>query len=511
MAQYTENYYIGEGGECGLIRIELADFGRGLLALGSASCHIDGSSYTYSFRSAGPANDGYIRKTGAKYRGKFVAPNGETTFTDVLESGEPIPSIRYEYRFRPYTDTVRGTISLEEYMNVPPISPPTITVPTTVKGGEVLAISWGVSTDADGNLSGYTLERSINGGTYTQVYKGANRSFTDNITKGWNTVAYRVKAYDSEGAESGYTTSATRTVINNVPPIISGQDSNLGDKNTGFTVTYLVNDADTADNLTVKEKINGVTIKTLNNAPRNQEFIIEITEEMLYSYDLYATNTIEIEVNDGQGNVVYRRYTFKRTNTAPRISGQDEELGEKTEGFDITFSATDQENDTMSAKVYLNDRLVKTYEVIEPNQEYIYSLSKLDFVQLNNTDVHKIRIEVQDHNNATAIRNYTFTRKLDRIMYAFEKETDIMATQILISPTWHIAAGAVAQVLVCNNAFDEVPTWEDATEQVLLERHFNFINKEKTADKWGIGVQIIINKGTATELSFLAGFGGAYK
>ncbi|CAK7080768.1 hypothetical protein [Tissierella sp.] len=297
----------------------------------------------------------------------------------------------------------------------------------------------------------------------------------------------------------------------NTPPTISGQDSNLGDRNTDFTVTYSVNDTDAADNLTVKEKINGVTIKTLNNAPRNQEFTIEITEEMLYSYDLHATNTIEIEVNDGQGNVVYRRYTFKRTNTAPKISGADADLGEKIEGFDITFSATDQENDTMSAKVYLNDRLVKTYEVIEPNQEYIYSLSKLDFVQLNNTDVHKIRIEVQDHNNATAIRNYTFTRKLNRIMYAFQKETDIMATQILISPTWHIAAGAIAQVLVCNNAFDEIPTWENATEQVLLERHFNFINKEKTDEKWGIGVQIIINKGTATELSYLAGFGGAYK
>lgn len=301
------------------------------------------------------------------------------------------------------------------------------------------------------------------------------------------------------------------TIIHNNSPTISGADTNLGDKNTGFSITYSVNDTDLTDTLTVKEKINGITIRTLNNAPRNKQFTIEITEEMLYNFNLLATNTIEIEVNDGQGQVVYRRYTFKRTNTAPKISGQDENLGEKTEGFDITFSATDQENDTMSAKIYINDKLVQTYEVIESSQEYTYTLSKLEFVQLGNEDEHKIRIEVQDHNNATAIRNYTFTRKVGRIMYAFEKETDIMATQILISPTWYIAEGAEGKVLVCNNAYDEEPTWEDATEQILLERHFNFTNAIKTGDDWGIGVQIIINKGTATELSYLAGFGGAFK
>lgn len=316
---------------------------------------------------------------------------------------------------------------------------------------------------------------------------------------------------DTRTYQNYYRYNVTVNYIDNSPPTVSGQDANLGDKNTGFTVSYSVNDTDLTDTLTVKEKINGVTIRTLNNAPKNQEFTIAITEEMLYSYDLYTTNTIEIEVSDGQGHAVYRRYTFKRTNTAPKISGQDANLGEKTEGVDITFSATDQENDAMSAKVYLNDKLVKTYEVIEPNQEYTYTLPKLDFVQLNNTDVHKIRVEVQDHNNATALRNYTFTRSLTRVLYAFEKETDIMATQILISPTWGIAEGAEPKVLVCNNLFDEIPTWEDATEQVLLERHFNFTNTAKTGATWGIGVQIIINKGTATELSYLAGFGGAYK
>ena len=87
-----------------------------------------------------------------------------------------------------------------------------------MRGGESLSISWGASTDEDGNLSGYILERQVNGGAWAQVYKGINRSYTDAITFGWTSIAYRVKAYDSAGAESAYQTSATRTVVNNHAP-----------------------------------------------------------------------------------------------------------------------------------------------------------------------------------------------------------------------------------------------------------------------------------------------------
>ena len=63
--------------------------------------------------------------------------------------------------------------------NRAPSKPSSITVPSSVRGGESLSISWGASTDEDGNLSGYILERQVNGGAWAQVYKGINRSYTD--------------------------------------------------------------------------------------------------------------------------------------------------------------------------------------------------------------------------------------------------------------------------------------------------------------------------------------------
>ncbi len=122
-------------------------------------------------------------------------------------------------------------------------------------------IDWGASTDPDGNLSGYILQRKVGTGSWTQVYKGANRSYADSITYGWTTVQYRVCAYDSQGATSDYQTSASRTVINNQPPVISGSNANLGTKSEGFTQTYTVTDADN-DSVTVDELLDDKPIRS---------------------------------------------------------------------------------------------------------------------------------------------------------------------------------------------------------------------------------------------------------
>ena len=146
--------------------------------------------------------------------------------------------------------------------NQAPTAPSSITVPSEVLGGENLSISWAASTDPDGNLSGYVLERKVGSGTWAQIYKGSSRSYTDAITYGWTSVQYRVKAYDAAGAESAYTTSATRTVTNNRPPVISGTDGALGSFSTAApSYEYTVTDAD-GHQVDVVEMLDGVTLRS---------------------------------------------------------------------------------------------------------------------------------------------------------------------------------------------------------------------------------------------------------
>ena len=105
-----------------------------------------------------------------------------------------------------------GTYTVKN--NTAPGAPESITVPETVYGGKETEISWAAASDPDGNLSGYILERQTDGGSWSQRYKGAGRSYADTVPFGTESVRYRVKAYDVENLSSGYTTSPTRSVVN---------------------------------------------------------------------------------------------------------------------------------------------------------------------------------------------------------------------------------------------------------------------------------------------------------
>ena len=58
-----------------------------------------------------------------------------------------------------------GTVDVKLTLNHIPSTPYTITLPSTVYGGKSCSVSWSKSTDEDGNLEGYIVERSYNGGS----------------------------------------------------------------------------------------------------------------------------------------------------------------------------------------------------------------------------------------------------------------------------------------------------------------------------------------------------------
>lgn len=195
----------------------------------------------------------------------------------------------------------RTSSQVEVINNTAPSAPPSISVPTEVKGGSTLQITWSASSDTEGNVSGYVLERKVDEGEWTQVLKDNVLSFTDTITKGWGTVAYRVKAYDAYNAESAWTTSQTRTVNNNTAPTITcdyEDNQNLGTKTSGFTVSYSVNDEDAADSVTVTEKMDGVVKRTFT-ATKSQNNSFAVTGEYFMKL-LNGNHTMVIEASDGK-------------------------------------------------------------------------------------------------------------------------------------------------------------------------------------------------------------------
>ena len=228
------------------------------------------------------------------------------------------------YRVKAYDDEGlesgwRTSSQVTVVNNNAPSAPPSIAVPNDVKGGSTLVVSWTAASDSDGNLTGYILDRSTDGGgTYTQVDKGNAVTYTDTITKGWATVMYRVKAYDSYDAQSGYTTSTKRTVDNNTAPTITTSSAdNLGTKSSGFTVSYSVDDEDAVDTLTVTEKLDGTTKRTYT-ATRKATNSFAVTGEYFQKIT-NGSHTLTVTVTDGKATVT-KTFTFTKAVTAASIT-----------------------------------------------------------------------------------------------------------------------------------------------------------------------------------------------
>lgn len=240
--------------------------------------------------------------------------------TDIITFGA---ADTVQYRVRAY-DTAGETSawytsgSATVINNTAPSAPSSITVPLQVIGGEKLTVSWAASQDSEGNLSGYKLERSVAGGAWTQIYTGSNLSYTDSITKGWASVAYRVKAYDALGDESEYTTSQTREVDNNTAPTITCEYSgDLGEKSAGFSISYSVNDVD-GDVVTVVEEMDG-TQKRSYTATLGANNSFTVTGDYFMNL-LNGGHTMKITATDAAGKSTALTLTFTKAVHALRIT-----------------------------------------------------------------------------------------------------------------------------------------------------------------------------------------------
>lgn len=317
-----------------------------------------------------------------------------------------------------------------------------------------------------------------------------------------------IKATDSQGETAIRTYRWTK--INNAP-LISGSDKDLGEKNTAFTVTYQVSDADN-DIVNVVEKVNGKVIRNLNNASKNTDLYFNITQEQILSFEVGKTNTIEIEATDTKGGVSYRRYTFKKTNLPPIISGNDRDLGIIDKALTYSYSVTDPENDDIFVDVLIDDVYLEKDVKVDAGKSYKVEVKGLEFLKLK-PGKHTLKIMATDKKSDKVVRLINFTRDPKRLVVMSAKpiETDAAAKKFYFNPVWKVEVGAEGKIEACNNGFDTNPTWEDITSTVKAGKTFNFTNQSKKANKWGIAVKLTIEKKNAAAISWISTTGGAFE
>ena len=177
--------------------------------------------------------------------------------------------------------------------------PNALTVPLQAMQGNQISVSWSAVDGADG----YILERNADNGSWTQVYSGANTSFSETAGT-WTTVQYRVKA-GVDGTYGDYTTSEAIPVVSASTVVISGSDGDLGTllNDVAFTVS-----SDGTNPLTVVETINGTETRTYTatNGATNKIPVVDLPTG-------YGTITITATTQATGGAVtVTREWTYTK-------------------------------------------------------------------------------------------------------------------------------------------------------------------------------------------------------
>lgn len=399
------------------------------------------------------------------------------------------------------------------FQNTAPSTPASISVPSSIDGGSTITVSWAASTDAEGNLEGYIVERQTNGGSWSQIYQGNATSTTNSVAFGTNTVAYRVKAYDAAGLESGWKTSSTVTVTNNRAP---GAPGSLtvpavvrGGSNLAISWTAASDSDGNLSGYELERQVDGGSWTQIykGSALAYTDTITAGWNTVAYrvrSYDSYnATSTyVTSETRTVDNNAI-------PVITSSTTSGTD--LGTKEDGFDLTYTVTDADNDTVTVKEYLDDVLKRTYTVTLGQSNTVQCVTAANWQKVLN-GAHTIKVVANDGKADSTPYTVTFTKAVYEasITMAEPIDADDTITVMVLNILGSIPGDADLEVLVTNNALDDEPVWEDATADIKNGNNHIFTNKTAT-NGFAFNFKLTVSRGSSNTGGYITNIGGAFQ
>lgn len=396
-------------------------------------------------------------------------------------------------------------------INVAPSTPRSITVPQSIMGGSTITVSWGASTDADGNLEGYIVERSTNGGTsWTQIYQGTETSTTNTVRFGTESVMYRVKAYDSEGEESAYKTSSQVTVVNNTAPSAPASISVPIDVKGGGSLVITWSAAtDSENNIIGYELERSVDGGSFTNIYTGTA--LTYTDTITKGWNSVA---YRVRAKDPYTTSLYTTSATRTVdnNTAPAItcsSSNGSNLGTKSSGFSVSYSVSDADGDAITVTETLDGVIKRTFTATD-GASNSFAITGEYFQKVLNGS-HTIAIEASD-GKATTTHTLYFTKSVTRAVITLETpmDADDKISVCAITVTGSIPSGADYTVKVTNNAKDRFPVWEDCTNETKNGRNYLFTN-QTAANGFAFNFRVTAERGTSGTGGYITSIQGGFQ
>ena len=198
-------------------------------------------------------------------------------------------------------------------------------------------------------------------------------------------------------------------------------------------------------------------------------------------------------------------------NVPPVISGSDGDLGTfSTSAPSVPYTVTDEDGDYVSVTIKLDGVTVKTHAVTL-GESNTWQLTGVDWLKVLN-GLHTVTI-IADDGYVQSERTYTFTKSVTSMSFTLTEPlpADAMITKAIESIIGSIPATATTKIEVCNNGYDDSPTWENVTPKVLAGEKFQLTNTTKTAENWGYNVRVTVSRGDATGDIYINSMGGFFE
>ena len=425
-------------------------------------------------------------------------------------------SCTYTYGSRP-AFTLPSSLYVSDdgsvFQNTAPSTPASISVPQSINGGTSITVSWAASTDAEDNLEGYIVERQTDGGSWSQIYQGSATSTSNTVAFGTESVAYRVKAYDSAGLESGWKTSSTVTVTNNRAPGAPGSITVPAVVRGGSNLAISWTQASDSDgNLSGYELERQVDSGSWTQIYKGSG--LAYTDTITSGWNTVAYRVRAYDTYNSTSSYVTSETRTVDNNNLPTItsstaSGSD--LGTKTEGFDLTYSVDDADGDTVTVKEYLDDVLKRTYTATLEQSNTVQCVTAANWQKVLNGQ-HTIKVVANDGKADGTPYTVTFTKAVYEasITLAEPLDADDTITVMVLNILGSIPADADLEVLVTNNANDTEPVWEDATQDVKNGNNHVFTNQTAT-NGFAFNFKVTVSRGSSNTGGYISNIGGAFQ
>ena len=192
------------------------------------------------------------------------------------------------------------------------------------------------------------------------------------------------------------------------------------------------------------------------------------------------------------------------------VSGTD--LGEKKDIFDVNYSVSDPDGDTLTVTEKIDNITVSTRTNVSSGSSLTFSnLNNLTSFQKILNGEHTLEIIANDGKISTSF-TFTFTKKVTEaditLKEALAVEGDISIAVLKIEGS--IPEDAIITALVTNNGKDPSPVWQDATSAVLNNKNIVFTNKENTNGA-AFNFKVKIKRGSSDKGGYITSINGAFQ